>query len=123
MKTIAPDAGDERFQSGAEKYAAYLDTREGRLRLDLAFANLLEFLPKDGESLRALDLGCGTGATALRLAKLGLHVTLLDASRPMLDLAERAAREARVSDRITLKHGDATELEILFDAGSFDVII
>ena len=25
----------ERFQSGAEKYAAYLETPEGRLRLDL----------------------------------------------------------------------------------------
>jgi hypothetical protein len=30
---------DNRFQSDAEKYAAYLQTPEGRLRLDLAFAN------------------------------------------------------------------------------------
>ena len=28
--------------------------------------------------LRALDIGCGTGAIAVRLARLGLHVTLLD---------------------------------------------
>jgi hypothetical protein len=36
----------ERFQTGAPKYAAYLETPEGRLRLDLAFANLQDFLPQ-----------------------------------------------------------------------------
>jgi S-adenosylmethionine-dependent methyltransferase len=113
----------ERFRTGAAKYAAYLETPEGRLRLDLAFANLQDFLPQAARSLRALDIGCGTGATAVRLARTGLHVTLLDASRPMLDLASSAAREAGVTDRIALKHGDASQLANLFDAGSFDLIL
>ena len=69
----------ERFRTGAAKYAAYLDTPEGRLRLDLAFANLQDFLPHATRSLYALDIGGGTGATAVRLARLGVHVTLLDA--------------------------------------------
>src|SRR6202007_3225767 len=59
------EAGN-RFQNDAAKYAAYLGTPEGRLRLDLAFANLQDFLPDDKASLRALDIGCGTGATAVR---------------------------------------------------------
>jgi S-adenosylmethionine-dependent methyltransferase len=113
----------ERFRTGAAKYAAYLETREGRLRLDLAFANLQEFLPQAIQSLLALDLGCGTGAIAVRLARLGIHVTLLDASLPMLDFAKRAAREAGVAERIALKHGDAAQLATLFDAGSFDLIL
>lgn len=113
----------ERFRAGAEKYAAYLETPEGRLRLDLAFANLQDFLPQATRSLLALDLGCGTGAIAVRLARLGLQVTLLDASLPMLDFAKRAAREAGVTERIALKHGDAAQLAALFDAGSFDVIL
>ena len=113
----------ERFQSGADKYAAYLETPEGRLRIDLAFANLREFLPQDTTSLRALDLGCGTGALAVRLAQLGVHVTLLDSSEQMLDLAERAAQEAGVTNRIALKHGDAAQLGDRFDSGSFDLIL
>jgi SAM-dependent methyltransferase len=93
------------------------------LRLDLAFANLQEFLPQATRSLHALDLGCGTGATAVRLARLGLHVTVLDASVPMLDLTERAAQEAGVAERIALKEGDAVRLAALFDTGSFDLIL
>src|SRR3989454_2397516 len=104
----------ERFRTGAEKYAAYLDTPEGRLRLDLAFANLNDVLPQATRSLHALDLGCGTGAVALRLARLGLHVTLLDASVPMLDFAKRAAQEAGVSERIALKHGDVAQFANLW---------
>jgi S-adenosylmethionine-dependent methyltransferase len=123
MKEVTANADFERFRSGAAEYAAYLETTEGRLRLDLAFANLQEFLPQTTRSLHALDLGCGTGAIAVRLARLGLHVTLLDASVPMLDFAERAAREAGVTERIGLKHGDAAQLGTLFDAGSFDLIL
>lgn len=123
MKETTTNADFERFQTGAAKYAAYLETPEGRLRLDLACANLQEFLPESMQSLRALDLGCGTGALGVRLARLGLHVTLLDASVPMLDFAERAAREAGVAERITLKHGDAAQCADLFDVGSFDLIL
>jgi S-adenosylmethionine-dependent methyltransferase len=123
MKKMMANPDSERFQSGADKYAAYLETPEGRLRLDLAFANLQEFLPQATRSLRALDLGCGTGAIAVRLARLGLDVTLLDSSPPMLDFAKRAAQEAGVTERIALKHGDAAQLADLFPARSFDVIL
>src|SRR5437870_8015429 len=123
MKEMTANDDFERFRTGAEKYAAYLDTPEGRLRLDLAFANLQDFLPQATRSLHALDLGCGTGAIAVRLARLGLHVTLLDTSLPMLDFAKRAAREAGVTERIALKHADAAELANLFHGESFDVIL
>jgi S-adenosylmethionine-dependent methyltransferase len=121
MKKMTADADFERFQTGATKYAAYLESPEGRLRLDLAFATLQTFLPS-ARPLHALDIGCGTGALAVRLARLGLHVTLLDASEAMLDFAKRAARDAGATERIALKHGNAAQLATLFDAGSFDVI-
>jgi len=121
---MTAEADSERFQSGANKYAVYLETPEGRLRTDLAFANLQDFLPPQPKpSLCALDLGGGTGATAIRLAQLGIHVTLLDSSPAMLDIAKRAAREAGVTDKVLLQHGDATELANLFRTRSFDVIL
>jgi len=117
------NADFDRFHSGAAQYASYLETVEGRLRLDLAFANVQEFLPQPVRSLHALDLGGGSGATAVRLAQLGLHVTLLDTSLQMLDLAKRAAQQAGVTERIALQEGDAAQLANWFDAGSFDLIL
>ena len=116
---------ENRFENDANRYAAYLETPEGRLRADLTFANLQDFLPPSAEanSLRALDLGCGTGATAVRLARLGIHITLLDSSPTMLALAERTIVEANVSDRITVKHADAAQLAEFFHPRSFDIIL
>lgn len=123
MKTMVQ--GVSHFEKDASRYAAYLETLEGRLRTDLAFANLQDFLrtlpgPK---ALRALDLGCGTGAAAVRLARLGINVTLLDSSPAMLHLAERTIVDAEVRDKITLKHGDAAQLADIFQTRSFDIIL
>jgi S-adenosylmethionine-dependent methyltransferase len=116
---------ENRFENDASRYAAYLDTPEGRLRTDLAFANLQEFLPppRRTQSLQVLDLGCGTGATSIRLARLGFEVTLLDWSPAMLDLAERKAVEAGVSDNMKIRRGDAAHLANIFGPASFDVVL
>ncbi len=121
--TAKADSG--RSQRGADKYAAYLETPEGRLRCDLAFANLQDFLPlpQTRRPLRGLDLGCGTGAAAVRLARLGINVTLLDSSPAMLEIAKRAAREAGVDGKIALKHADAAQVTNLFPVGSFDIVL
>jgi S-adenosylmethionine-dependent methyltransferase len=126
MKMTANTEGD-RFQSGAEKYAAYLETPEGRLRSDLAFANLRDFIcvpeASNKDSLHALDVGCGTGEIAVRLTKLGMHVTLLDFSPAMLNIAKRTAQEAAIADQVVIQTGDATQLTSLFPAASFDLIL
>jgi S-adenosylmethionine-dependent methyltransferase len=117
-------ADSKRFQSGANQYAIYLETPEGRLRSDLGFAHLQDFLPLQAkDSLCALDLGCGTGAAAVRLARLGIHVTLLDSSSAMLDIAKSAAQEAGVTEKVVLQLGDGAQLSNLFPTRSFDVIV
>ncbi len=107
----------------AESYAGYLDTPEGRLRSTLAFENVQEFLPHVRRQLRALDVGSGTGALAIRLAGLGVHVTLLDSSPAMLEAAGRTAREAGTGDRIVLRQGDAARVGDIFSGQSFDLIL
>jgi S-adenosylmethionine-dependent methyltransferase len=116
---------ENRFESDASRYAAYLETPEGRLRGDLTFANLQDFLlvPSTTNSLCALDLGCGTGAAGTRLARLGIKVTLLDSSPTMLELAKRTISEAGVSNRISITHGDAAHLADNFQPESFDIIL
>lgn len=118
---------DERFRShsDAEKYAAYTATPEGRLRFDLAFSNLQEFLPlpQTEHSLRALDVGCGTGAAGVRLATLGIEVTLLDSSPAMLQIAKRAALEAGITDKVVLQHGEAANVARMFPWGTFDLVL
>lgn len=113
-----------RFQTGAHKYAAYLETPEGRLRSDLALANLQEFLSlEQAKEWQGLDIGGGTGAAAIGLARLGVKVTLLDSSEEMLGLAKAAARDAAVAESVVLKHGEAAQLTDLFRAGSFDLVL
>jgi S-adenosylmethionine-dependent methyltransferase len=123
MEKLLASIEKERFESGAAEYAAYLETPEGRLRLDLAFANLQEFLPRGMQPGCALDIGCGTGANALRLAQLGFHVTLLDSSSAMLDIAKRAVQQAGITDKIETKQGDADRITNLFREEKFDIIL
>ena len=83
--------GENRFEKDARRYADYLQTAEGRLRAELTFANLQEFLrPRMGANpLCVLDLGCGPGGAGIRLAQLGMKVTLFDSSPAMLDKARQ----------------------------------
>ena len=83
-----------------------------------------EFLPKaTTRSLHALDIGCGTGAIAVRLARLGFHVTLLDPSARCWIFRSMPCGKRGFQSSTTLKQGDAAQLANLFDAGSFDVIL
>jgi len=57
----------------------------------------LEKLLREIAGLRLLDLGCGSGIYALSFAARGAHVTGLDISETMIDLARRKARERDLS--------------------------
>lgn len=57
---------------------------------------------------RVLDLGSGTGNAALLAAAAGAHVTAVDPSRRLLDVARVAAQERDLN--ITFEVGDAANL-------------
>jgi ubiquinone/menaquinone biosynthesis C-methylase UbiE len=71
--------------------------------------------------LRALDLGCGDGTTALPLALLGAEVTGIDIARNLVDAGNRRAAKAGL-DRLKFHEGDACNLEGVGDH-SFDLIL
>lgn len=128
---------DERFESGAPAYAAYLQTTEGRLRLDIAWENFLSFIDESNTaqteldsrgtraelSKRVLDLGGGTGALALRFAAHGWHASIVDPSATMLSLAADAAREQRLDGRVTFHQVAAEGARELFAPQTFDAAV
>jgi len=71
----------------------------------------------DVAGLRVLDVGCGTGRWALRLARQGAHVTGVDPCEPMLQRAiERAQAEGL---QIDLRQGSLD----CFPEGSYDLVL
>ena len=64
---------------------------------DATVAFYYEILKREGLQPRtAVDLACGTGSVALRLAQKGLQVTAVDLSWEMLMVAQQKAAEANV---------------------------
>jgi ubiquinone/menaquinone biosynthesis C-methylase UbiE len=92
------------------------------------FTEIAAFMRESGESLvkslgakpplKALDLGCGDGTTALPLAQLGVDVTGIDIARNLVEAGNRRAKESRLTN-LRFQEGDACNLEGVADA-SFD---
>ena len=95
------------------------------------FTEIAAFMRQSGEAvveslrvqppLRALDLGCGDGTTALPLARAGANVTGIDIARNLVEAGNRRAAQAGLS-RLKFQEGDACNLEGVAD-GSFDLTI
>ncbi|MFG2693017.1 class I SAM-dependent methyltransferase [Kitasatospora sp. NPDC048407] len=79
---------------------------------------LLRQVPRNGRA--ALDVGCGTGRFARRLAQSGLRVDAIDRSAEAI--AEARAASARTADDRAphFRHADLTELQL--PQGHYDFI-
>jgi SAM-dependent methyltransferase len=69
-----------------------------------------------------LELGCGSGRIVVPLATMGLRVTGLDSSPPMLARAAMAVEAAGVTDRVTLRAGSMVTADRVL-AGPFGLVI
>lgn len=103
-----------------EEVAAYAKADFGRANRD--FVERLCKTAAAFDRADVLDLGCGPGDIAVRVARARprWRITGLDASQPMLDWAAKFIEKQKLDDRVTLRIGDAKKLNIARE--SFDVV-
>jgi SAM-dependent methyltransferase len=95
------------------------------------FTEVAAFMRQSGEviveslgirpPLRALDLGCGDGTTAVPLARSGADVTGIDIARNLVEAGNRRAAAAGLR-RLRFEEGDASDLAGVADH-SFDLVL
>lgn len=88
----------------------------------LSFGHIEKVYARVAELARGpavLDLGCGTGNVALRLAQHGLRVTGVDLSPEMLDVARR-----KTPASVTVRWVETSAVELIdhFQPESFDTV-
>jgi len=69
---------------------------------------------------RLLDLGCGTGLDAARMARLGHRVTATDWSPEMVRRTDERAQSEQLTERLQSLNVGAHELHRLGNQGSYD---
>jgi ubiquinone/menaquinone biosynthesis C-methylase UbiE len=112
---------DELKQRAHEEFSGWADTYDSSLLNHFLFEPAHALMLGELDKLkpaRVLDVGCGTGKLAHRLAQRGSSVVGLDLCEPMV----RQARSRLNGDgsRVRLAVGDSEHLP--FEAGSFDAV-
>jgi S-adenosylmethionine-dependent methyltransferase len=106
----------------AERFVAHYGTLRGAVRAELVASQLDRHLPRSGP---VADVGGGAGRQAIRLARLGYDVTLLDPSAEMLARARQAlgAEAPEVQERTTLIQASGEGAEEALGAGRFPLVL
>ncbi len=90
-------------------------------RLESMQQLIVEELVHDG--LRVLEIGCGTGAMTVEMAKAGAKVSAIDISPGMLAEAAKRIAKVNVEEHVDLQLMDAVMIDELFNSQSFDLIV
>jgi len=91
-----------------------------RERLNIFTVKAFQMLPKKSQP-QILDVGCGSGVPALKLAQLSHgHVVGLDIDRNAIDAFKRKISESGLSDRVEALICSMSEMD--FPKESFDIV-
>jgi SAM-dependent methyltransferase len=109
------------FDSLADTYdSSFTHTPVGRALREMVWARLQETF---GGCQRVLDIGCGTGEDAVRLASAGAHVTGTDASPRMIEMAQRKAIAAKAAAQLEFHCLPMEDIGAAFERVRFDGVL
>ena len=111
------------FTAGERTWQARLGKLRDVVRQEMVARQLAQELP--APPVRVIDLGCGQGTQALRLARRGYDVTGVDASADLLARFGRdlAAEPAAVRGRVRAEHGLIEDYAERADEHSFPAVL
>lgn len=112
------------YEELAAPFVAHYETLRGALRHALVSEQVDEHLPAEG-TLDVVDVGGGAGHQAIRLARLGHRVTLVDPSPEMLRRTRVALEAERldVRGRLQVVEATATEAPRALKGEVFDAVL
>lgn len=109
------------FDALAADYdVAFTDTPLGNTLRALVWARVERVF---GNAHRILDLGCGTGEDAARLAARGKQVVAIDASASMVRQAQAKARARGCGHQIQFHCGSMEQLDSVLAVADFDGVL
>ena len=89
---------DNTFTEGVSAWKVKLGHLRDEVRQNLVAKQLNEYLPNPSEKIRILDIGCGQGTQAIRLAQMGFTVVGVDPSVELLELAKKDSRQKNIKN-------------------------
>jgi SAM-dependent methyltransferase len=100
--------------------ATFTDTTVGRALREIVWSRLEQvFRP----SQRILELGCGTGEDAVRLASRGVRVVATDPAAEMIQMARRKALSGNCQERIEFRCVAMEDIGSFADGDVFDGVL
>ncbi|HOT77802.1 MAG TPA: class I SAM-dependent methyltransferase, partial [Candidatus Wallbacteria bacterium] len=112
---------------GLMKYIEKIPARYDRMMNFLTFGGhgrsqkIIMSTISDG--MRVLDIGCGSGALAVKCAEAGAEVVAVDSSSQMLSILKSRIRGAKFEKRIAAVECGSASVDIILKGRQFDVVI
>jgi len=108
------------YDNKSSNYDAVRETLLFKVYDEITWKYLEPYVPSNPETL-VLDAGGGTGTWAIRMAKKGCRVVLVDISDGMLRVATEKIKKEGLEHRIDVKKGDIRKLD--FEDEAFDLVL
>lgn len=110
------------FDILAETYDQnFVQSQTGQLQREKVWHHLEPFLKSRGRPLRILEINCGTGEDAIRLAQMGHDVVGTDASSSMIAVAAGKAATLRL-DNLDFVQCPFNKISSCFPKQKFDLV-